>query len=952
MAWDHLSLDDAHKAYAIIGIFTTVFSLVSLLVKEKAYIGEATVATIVGLIVGPHCLKWFVPNEWLGNHDYLTLELSRIVLIVQIFAVAVELPKKYMLRHWFSVFLLLVPVMAFGWLLTSVFIWKLFPILSWLESLVVAGCVTATDPVLASAVVGKGKFAQRVPGHLRNLLSAESGCNDGMAFPFTYLGLYLIENRGHAGEIVKNFLGITVFYECVFGCVLGAVIGYVGRHSIKYAESHDFIDRESFLVFYFLLSLICGGVGAMIGTDDLLVAFSAGTAFAWDGWFTRKTEESHVSNVIDLLLNMTYFVYLGAIIPWEYYNRGDLGLHIWRYIVLAILVLLFRRIPAIFAIKPIIPDIKTWREALFCGHFGPIGVGAIFMSILARAELEHGHSTPLKDLPEEGSKNYTVIMAVWPIATFLVISSIVVHGSSIAVFALGKRLNTMAITMSVTTGNQNSSSWMNRLPRIDTIGRSISLHRIDTMDPEKFKSEKKLRKNKNKKKKNLRRTKSEDRHVPVNQSFNLPSAIKSDQQEESEDITETKIFTDGSTDSNDQGMGSSTTLEQKKQQPSNIDIHDSPINLFKEGDDFIVENKDGEVLKQFHQDESGVDIGDTTISRIQSTRSSIKSPRRSSSIVRKPSRRSSTSLKSVRSSDPDFNNVIGSSTPQKSGKGGRQKVTAYQLDDTIILENEEGEVVRRYKINRHHSGPSTQNQNTANTSSTPTTGNRARSGSKLDRALSWVKQPVASMMKSSGTSKPTTDVNHDLESGRRQKTEIVQEYDDTDSPSPRLNDEMIENKLKTMVDSNLHGAVLVSHSDDEGEHIDLRQEQDQVVSSSEGEEEEEDYDEETEVEKRRRMAALGIGHDDDDEEDDDDFQDQRPGYRRKPSAIAEDSDEDENEERRQLQIQQQSSSQSNNNNNNNKNNNNNSLAVPQRPPNVRQSSLTWANDVKPSQRRN
>lgn len=59
---------------------------------------------------------------------------------------------------------------------------------TWLEfsaSLLISACITATDPILAQSVVS-GKFAQRVPGHLRNLLSAESGCNDGMAFPFYF----------------------------------------------------------------------------------------------------------------------------------------------------------------------------------------------------------------------------------------------------------------------------------------------------------------------------------------------------------------------------------------------------------------------------------------------------------------------------------------------------------------------------------------------------------------------------------------------------------------------------------------------------------------------------------------------------------------------------------------------------------------------------------------------
>lgn len=278
-------------------------------------------------------------------------------------------------RHWKSVVLLLLPVMTWGWLVTSLFIWWMIPTLSWLESLACAACVTATDPVLASSVVGKGKFAKRVPKHLRDLLSAESGCNDGMAFPFIYLALYLIKHmkKGHAGEAIKEWFLLTILYECIFGAIYGLVIGYAGRRAIRAAENKGLIDRESFLVFYFVLALFCAGTGSMLGLDDLLVGFCAGVGFSNDGWFSSKTEESHVSNVIDLLLNLAYFVYFGSIIPWTQFNAPEWGLEPWRLVVIAILVLLFRRIPIMVALKPVIPDIKTWRESVFAGHFGPIG---------------------------------------------------------------------------------------------------------------------------------------------------------------------------------------------------------------------------------------------------------------------------------------------------------------------------------------------------------------------------------------------------------------------------------------------------------------------------------------------------------------------------------------------------------------------------------------------------
>lgn len=488
MAWSHLDIDKPHVAYMILGGFTSLFMLCSLFVKEKLYIGEATVATLCGLIFGPHAANLFNPMSW-GNVDKITLECSRIVLVVQCFAVGVELPKSYMERHWKSVVFLLVPVMTWGWLITSLLIWWMVPPLSWLEGLVCASCVTATDPVLASSVVGKSKFARRVPKHIRDLLSAESGCNDGMAFPFIYLSLYIMRYRPDGKAVAFHWFCVTILYECVFGAIYGFILGYIGRHLIKFAERKSLIDRESFLVFYFVLALFCAGSGSLLGMDDLLIGFSAGVGFSNDGWFTKKTEESHVSDVIDLLLNLAYFVYLGSVIPWQQFNDHDIGLTAWRLVVIAIMVIFFRRIPIMLMLKPLIPDIKTWREALFAGHFGPIGVGAIFASIMARAELETHSTEPLPELPNGGSRDYSVIALIWPITNFLVISSIIVHGSSVAVFVLGKRINTLTMTISNTMDNENQS-WMDRLPRLQgALSRNSISFRKSSFDLRHDKSE-------------------------------------------------------------------------------------------------------------------------------------------------------------------------------------------------------------------------------------------------------------------------------------------------------------------------------------------------------------------------------------------------------------------------------------------------------------------------------
>lgn len=578
---------------------------------------------------------------------------------------------------------LLLPVMTYGWLITSLFIWWMIPTLSWLEALTCAACVTATDPVLASSVVGKGKFAKRIPKHLRDLLSAESGCNDGMAFPFIYLSLYLIKYKPHATEVFEHWFLLTVLYECVFGAIYGVAVGYAGRHAIRFAERKNLIDRESFLVFYFVLALWCAGTGSMLGLDDLLVGFCCGVAFSNDGWFSQQTEESHVSNVIDLLLNLAFFVYFGAIIPWSSFNRPDWGITPWRLIVISILVLLFRRIPIMMALKPVIPDIKTWREALFAGHFGPIGVGAIFVAILARAELETGDTTPLAEMPEPGSTNYLIIELIWPITTFLIMASILVHGSSIAVFTLGKRINTMRITMSFTTANEEPT-WMARLPRL-TPKASMSMRKPDADDSSgSFPEPQELPTN------FLSRRREEDSENSPLPS--RPSSIHAKRRKNWDAgygpggpisdtaITPRRSRSEAPPDSDEINEKSPMDNEKDPQDTSN-DITRENTNAFQEGHDIIYENKDGEVVG--HSKSPGA----PGHARLPANLSHLLNPHEGSQI-HEPSQ-----------PVHDEASALAAARADQSGRE-RKPAWAYRFDDNVIVEDADGEVLRRYKIPR------------------------------------------------------------------------------------------------------------------------------------------------------------------------------------------------------------------------------------------------------------
>ncbi|KAH8725806.1 Sodium/hydrogen exchanger family-domain-containing protein [Phaeosphaeriaceae sp. PMI808] len=718
MAWEHLSITKPHLVYVILGGFTSLFMLCSSVIKERLYIGEATVATLCGIIFGPHAANLINPATW-GNVDLITLEFSRIVLVVQCFAVGVELPRAYMEKHWKSVTLLLIPVMTFGWLITSLFIWGLFHThLNWLDSLCIAACVTATDPVLASSVVGKGKFAKRVPKHLRDLLSAESGCNDGMAFPFVYLAIYLIRYRPDATKVAYHWICYTILYECLFGTVYGVLIGYAARRAIRYAHERDLIDRESFLVFYFVLALWCAGTGALLGLDDLLVGFACGVGFSNDGWFLEKTEEAHVSNVIDLLINLAFFVYFGAIIPWEQFSAPEIiGLTPWRLVVLGLLVLFFRRIPIMLLLKPVIPDIKTWREASFAGHFGPIGVGGLFVAILARAELETESTTPLAQLPEEGFEHLNIIEMIWPITCFLVIVSIVVHGSSIAVFTLGKRINTLTISLSYTQANEDGPGWMDRLPRIQSRSKtSMSLSRRPSESSIDEKAEGQgggmlaplasnfLRRQKEEEdtnRSNSRQSKTRKNRWdtgrgpggPISQSAIGPTRANQDKMQ--------AVSPEKDTDTSD---SSSNEKDKIKRQEPEVE------NIYQEGDNTIIEDKEGNVLKVM--DDSGHDGAERrnrdseaaaeaaieqelrgNVAQKEHGGEAEKAPGKVGDAVEHPSKTWRQRMQSFTGHHHENDLAEPSKPPQSRGPA-----LAYQFGNTIIVEDEDGEVIKKYDI--------------------------------------------------------------------------------------------------------------------------------------------------------------------------------------------------------------------------------------------------------------
>ncbi|CAK7198974.1 hypothetical protein SEUCBS139899_001642 [Sporothrix eucalyptigena] len=450
-----LALTDFNIVVSVLGGWVSLFGLVSYLCKEKFYLSEALISLLAGVAFSPAAANFIRPLEYAGsqaNLDAATLYFSRLVLGVQLVLAGVQLPSRYLQHHWRPLTWLLFPIMTAMWLATSLLIWGLVtPRLPFLHALVIGSCATPTDPILSNVIV-KGRFAdQNVPPELQRIIIAESGANDGLGYPFLFLALYLIQYigfdgtsefpvpEGGAGKAIGLWFGETLGYTILLSVVYGAVVGYIAKELLHWAEERKFVDRESFLVFAISLALFIVGTCGLIGSDDVLACFIAGNVFTWDDWFRLETKDDSLQPTIDMLLNVTIFMWYGAVCPWTMFLKGPVPLQ--RLIALGILMLLLRRLPWIMAIHKVIPQIEDWRQGIFVGFFGPVGVSAIFylyitlefLEGLSPKTLNDGTDNPAKMRPDVATLGATTTVVVW----FLSIVSIVVHGLSVPLGKLG-----------------------------------------------------------------------------------------------------------------------------------------------------------------------------------------------------------------------------------------------------------------------------------------------------------------------------------------------------------------------------------------------------------------------------------------------------------------------------------------------------------------------------------
>ena len=246
-------------------------------------------------------------------------------------------------------------------------------------ALVLGAILAPTDPVLAGDI-GVGPPGAENEHEPNFSVTGEAGLNDGLALPFLFAGLFLLDPGGSGW--VGEWLAADVLYGIGAAVGIGAIVGFgaaalavrLRDRGLLLSEFDGWLAIPTVLLIY--------GLTETAGALGFVAAFVGGLAF-------RRYEHTHEHNrtvhdgadLVEKIGELTVILLFGSMLSLD--GLGSPGLAGW--LLVPLLLLLIR--PAAVAISLTRSAVPA-RERLFVAWFGVRGIGSIYYAAVAAQAAE------------------------------------------------------------------------------------------------------------------------------------------------------------------------------------------------------------------------------------------------------------------------------------------------------------------------------------------------------------------------------------------------------------------------------------------------------------------------------------------------------------------------------------------------------------------------------------
>ena len=273
-------------------------------------------------------------------------------------------------------------------------------------AVLLAAVVAPTDPVLAKDVqVGPPTEGKEHP--VRFALTTEAGLNDGLAFPFVYLGIALVGGAAFSSGLILEWAALDVVYRILVGTMVGWGLGKALGHIVFKRPRENPISETQADIVAVTGIILTYGLAELAEGYGFIAVFVAGVMLRQQDGEDKFHGKLHAFiRALEHTLTAILLIALGAVMP------GLLEFLRWEHVLLVLLL--------IFVIRPVIGWFSLSGAGLdargrgVTAFYGIKGIGSVYYLAYAQSHLP--------DFPG--------LETLWTITVLLIFTSTIVHGLS------------------------------------------------------------------------------------------------------------------------------------------------------------------------------------------------------------------------------------------------------------------------------------------------------------------------------------------------------------------------------------------------------------------------------------------------------------------------------------------------------------------------------------------
>lgn len=322
-------------------------------VAERTVLSTAVLFLLVGVVAGSTSFLNLEPG------DPLVSRLAELALFSVLFTDGMRVGIRDLVSAWRLPGRALALGMPLTFALTAFFAHYVAG-LPWMESLLIGAVLSPTDPVFASAIVGR----EEVPGRLRHLLNVESGVNDGLALPVVVVLLAVVGQRETEYTLI--------FSELALGIAIGVVVPYLMLRLERTRFFHLSARYEP--LYAFAVGIFVYALASVVHANLFLAAFSAGVTMITVAPHFRDAFHEF-GELITELLKLAAILVFGALISLTFLGEIGVGGYVFALLTL-------------FVVRPVAILLSflgsriNRREWFAVAWFGPKGFASVVYGLL------------------------------------------------------------------------------------------------------------------------------------------------------------------------------------------------------------------------------------------------------------------------------------------------------------------------------------------------------------------------------------------------------------------------------------------------------------------------------------------------------------------------------------------------------------------------------------------